>query len=125
MRKILIVLFAALAACKPSGNGGGSPSPISTPSFRVGLVFDIGGRGDNSFNDAADRGLERAKKELGVSAEVLEPGDGADRESGLRQLASKKLDVVFGVGFLFTEDITSIAKDFPDVKFACVDYTVT
>lgn len=127
MKRLLPALLALTFACKPSGGGGGTatPKPAGDAPLRVGLVFDIGGRGDNSFNDAADRGLERAKKELGIQTEVLEPGDGADRESGLRQLASKKMDLVFGVGFLFTEDITAIANDFPDVKFACVDYTIT
>ena len=121
-RRILAAAVLVAAGCKPAANppaaeGGGGPS--------VGLVFDIGGRGDNSFNDSADRGLERAKKELGARTEVLEPGDGADRESALRQLASKKPDLVFGIGFLFTEDITAIARDFPAVKFAGVDYTIT
>jgi basic membrane protein A len=127
--KRLLPAFAALAlvSCK-SGAPAATPAPAATASPsgpRVGLVFDVGGRGDNSFNDSADRGLERAKKELGAQVEVLEPGDGSDRESALRQLASKKPDLVIGVGFLFTEDVTAVAKDFPGVKFACVDYTVT
>ncbi|HEY4223876.1 MAG TPA: BMP family ABC transporter substrate-binding protein [Myxococcota bacterium] len=96
----------------------------SEPHLHVGLVFDIGGRGDNSFNDSADRGLTRAKKELGADVEVLEPGDGSDRESALRQLASKKPDIVFGIGFLFTDDVNRVAKDFPQQKFACVDYSL-
>ena len=117
MRTRYLIAFAALVtSCKPS------PAPTAGPS--VGLVFDIGGRGDNSFNDSADRGLERAKKELGVRGEVLEPGDGADRESALRQLAARDHSLIFGVGFLFTDDITAVAKDFPQKKFACVDYTV-
>lgn len=100
------------------------PAPAGK-DLRVGLVFDVGGRGDKSFNDAADRGLSRAKKELGAVTEVLEPGEGADREAGLRQLAQKKMDLVVGVGFLFTEDVNRMAKDFPAQRFACVDYTVT
>ena len=92
---------------------------------KVGLVFDIGGKGDKSFNDAAFKGLELAKKELGIDFEVIEPGDGADRESALRKLASKDdIGIVFAVGFIFTDDITAIAKDFPNKKFGCVDYSV-
>jgi basic membrane protein A len=68
--------------------------------------------------------LTRAKQELGADVTVLEPGDGADRESALRQLASKKPDVVFGIGFLFTDDVNRVAKDFPNQKFACVDYSI-
>ncbi|HVO31435.1 MAG TPA: BMP family ABC transporter substrate-binding protein [bacterium] len=136
-RRALFLAPLLLAACnRPQGTTAPSPTPAaassSAPStspaapaaVKVGLVFDIGGRGDNSFNDSADRGLERAKKELGAEVEVLEPGDGSDRESALRQLASKNPDVVFGVGFLFTDDVNRVAADFPKVHFACVDYTV-
>lgn len=93
---------------------------------KVGLVFDIGGRGDKSFNDAAYKGLEEAKEKLGVEFEVIDPGDGSDRESALRKLASKKdIGLIFGVGFIFTDDINNIALEFPDKKFACIDYSVT
>lgn len=92
---------------------------------KVGLVFDIGGRGDKSFNDAAYKGLEMAKEKLGVDFEVIDPGDGSDRESALRKLASKKdIGLIFGIGFIFTDDINNIAKEFPAKKFACVDYSV-
>ncbi len=106
---------------KPKDPPPDKPTPKS--DIKVGLVYDIGGRGDKSFNDAAYRGLERAKNELGVAIREVEPGEGAQRESALRQLAASGHDLVIGVGFLFTEDITKMAKDFPDVKFACIDYT--
>ncbi|MBK8553596.1 MAG: BMP family ABC transporter substrate-binding protein [Ignavibacteria bacterium] len=93
--------------------------------MKVGLVFDIGGRGDKSFNDAAYKGLEEAKTKLGIDFESIDPGDGSDRESALRKLASRKdIGLIFGVGFIFTEDINNIAKEFPDKKFACIDYSV-
>lgn len=125
-RTLSALLLLALAACKsqPPAPAATTTTSSASKGVRVGLVFDIGGRGDNSFNDSASRGLERAKNELGATIEVLEPGDGSDRESALRQLASKNLDIVFGVGFLFTDDVLSVAKDFPNVKFACVDFTV-
>ncbi len=92
--------------------------------MHVGLVFDIGGRGDKSFNDAAYAGLEQAKQELGISFTTLETNEGADREPQLRQLAAGDAPLVFGVGFLFTDDVLALAKEFPDKKFACVDMTV-
>jgi basic membrane protein A and related proteins len=93
--------------------------------MKIGLVFDVGGRGDKSFNDAAFKGLERAKKDFGIDFEVIDPGEGADRESALRKLASRKdIGIVFGVGFIFTEDITKIATDFPEKKFGCIDYAI-
>lgn len=90
--------------------------------LRVGLVFDVGGRGDKSFNDAAFRGVDQAIRRLGISAEFVEPGDGADRESGLRLLAARGFDLVLGVGFVFSDDMLQIARDYPDRHFACVDY---
>ncbi len=87
-------------------------------------MFDVGGRGDKSFNDAAYAGLERAQKELGVPFATLETGEGADREAQMRQLAAGGNQLVFGVGFLFSDDIYGLAREFPAVKFACVDYTV-
>ncbi len=90
--------------------------------FRVGLVFDVGGRGDKSFNDAAYEGVSRAERELGVTVELLEPSGAEDREAALRLFAARQFDVVLGVGFIFSSDINLVARDFPTSKFACVDY---
>src|SRR5688500_5245301 len=99
LRALALVSAASVglfASCKGGGAGdAATPKPDATAASRsVGLVFDIGGRGDNSFNDSAARGIEKAKAELGIAAEELEPGDGADRESALRQLASKEHELV-------------------------------
>lgn len=90
---------------------------------RVGLVFDIGGKNDKSFNEAAWRGLQRARDELGVDVQYIEPTEGADRESALRTLAAGKLDLVIGVGFIFGPDLERLAPQFPGVRFAGVDYS--
>jgi basic membrane protein A len=123
----LTLLLAISCGRKEKEDSGeaATPSERSDASLKVGLVFDVGGRGDKSFNDSAYRGLERARDELGVSFEYIEPGEGADRESALRLLASGDAEIIFGIGFLFTDDISAIARDFPDKKFACVDYSVT
>jgi basic membrane protein A len=91
--------------------------------IRVGLVFDIGGKNDKSFNEAAWRGLVRAEQELGVQTQFIEPTEGADRETALRTLAARKVDLVIGVGFIFGPDLERLAPQFPDVKFAGVDYS--
>ena len=98
------------------------PKPAGT-GVRVGLVFDVGGKNDKSFNTAAWRGLERARDELGVDVEFIEPTEGNDRESALRSLAAKKVDLVIGVGFIFGPDLERLAREFPDVKFAGIDNT--
>ena len=91
--------------------------------LRVGLVFDIGGKNDKSFNEAAWRGLQRVRDELGVEIQYIEPTEGADRESALRTLAARKCDLVIGVGFIFGPDLERLAGQFPDVRFAGVDYS--
>ncbi len=90
--------------------------------LRAGVVFDVGGRGDKSFNDSAWRGLDRAVRELGVDAEYIEPGEGSDRESGIRLLAAKGFDLIIGVGFIFSDDLYNIAREYPKTHFACIDY---
>jgi len=91
--------------------------------IRVGLVFDIGGKNDKSFNTAAWRGLERAKAELGVHAEIIEPSEGADRETAMRSFAAQGYDLVIGVGFIFGPDLERLSVQFPNVKFAGIDYS--
>ncbi len=98
------------------------PVDDGRPHLRAGIVFDVGGRGDKSFNDAAYNGLERAVAALGVRAEYIEPGDGSDRESGIRLLAARGFDLVIGVGFIFSDDLYAIAREYPNVRFACIDY---
>ncbi len=90
----------------------------------IGMVYDVGGRGDLSFNDMAYAGLSRAQKEFGarVQTKDLEPAAGGEnREELLRLLAGEKYDLIFGIGFLFTDSITRVAKAFPGVKFGIVD----
>lgn len=126
MRKLIVFLFSSVLlfsflSCEKKKD---NITPDSN-QLKVGLVFDVGGKGDKSFNDAAYKGLEKAKNELGIEFEIIDPGDGSDRESALRRLSSRKdIGLIFGVGFIFTDDITQIATEFPDKKFACVDYTV-
>jgi basic membrane protein A len=125
-----VAAMFALAGCQPKGGGqsaDGDSTNAGAPQTKVGLVFDVGGRGDKSFNDAAYAGLERAESELKLAkenVEYIEPGEGGDRESALRQLAAGPYDLIIGVGFLFSDDILSVAKDFPNKHFACVDMNV-
>lgn len=110
---VLIGLAAALIF------GLSVPGAMSA-DLKVGMVFDVGGKGDQSFNDSAYRGLQWASQ-LGVTHVEIEPGADADRETGLRMIASQNFDLVIGVGFLFTDSIQAVADDYPDTKFAIVD----
>lgn len=99
------------------------PPPKAGAGLRVGLVFDVGGKNDKSFNEAAWRGLVRARDELGVDVTYVEPSEGADRESAMRGLAARGVDLVIGVGFIFGPDLERLARQFPGVKFAGIDYS--
>jgi len=103
-------------AADDGGDGG------SGEGLRVGLVYDIGGRGDQSFNDAAYAGLTQAQEELGVEIQDLEPSAGGeDREELLRTLAEDDYDMIIGVGFAFAEAMGAVTADFPETTFAIVD----
>ncbi len=101
-----------------------APMPVGEP-ISVGLAYDIGGRGDQSFNDSAAAGLDRAADELGVSiSEASANEDGTNREELLALQASEGADVVIGVGFLFAEPMAVVAGEFPETNFAIVDSVV-
>jgi len=114
----------------PAAPGTTTPGAPATTApakadFKVGLVYDIGGRGDKSFNDAAAAGLDKAKAELGVEAQELEPsGGGENREELLGQLATGGYQYNIAVGFLFAESIKKVAKANPDVTFGIIDSVV-
>ena len=117
---VLLVAHVALLFVHPSG---AATTPVGD-AVDVGIVFDVGGRGDKSFNDGAYVGAEKAERELGARVRFIEPGEGSDREAGLRLLAAEGMDIVIGVGFIFTDDLTQLAREYPNVKFAGVDYAV-
>ena len=127
MRKLLIVALALLVvhtALLFAGGKGVLDTGIPGAT-NVGVVLDVGGRGDKSFNDGAYAGADSATKILHPNIRFIEPGEGSDREAGLRLLAAEKMDLVIGVGFIFSDDITILAQEYPDVSFACVDYALT
>ena len=127
MRRLLVLVAGLLAIhvaflfVRPSGAAAGP----ATEAVDVGIVFDLGGRGDKSFNDGAYLGGLRAEKELGARVRFIEPGDGSDREAGLRLLAAEGMDVVIGIGFIFTDDLTQLSRDYPNTKFAGIDFAVS
>ncbi|HEX8903937.1 MAG TPA: BMP family ABC transporter substrate-binding protein [Longimicrobiaceae bacterium] len=131
MRKLLIIIGVLLAAhvallfVRPHGGAAAAPAAASGGrKLVVGIVFDVGGRGDKSFNDGAYLGAMRAARELGADVRLVEPGEGSDREAGLRLLAAQGLDLVVGVGFIFSDDLTQLAKEYPNIHFAGVDYAL-
>jgi basic membrane protein A len=123
---LLAGLALVAAACGGNDNSGGSSGGGGgqAEAKKVGIVFDIGGKGDKSFNDSADRGATEAKNKLGdkVDVKTVEPNaDGSNRKELLDGLAAEDYGLIFGVGFLFSEDIAKSAKENTDVKYAVID----
>ena len=109
--KILVALFAAFFAV----------AGTATAALKVGLIYDVTGRGDLSFCDAAYAGAKKAENEWGFKLTEVTPSQSTDTELTLRRLAKLKYDLIIGVGFLFQEPMKRVATDFPDVKFALID----
>jgi basic membrane protein A len=126
VRKLIIavvVLLAAHFALMFAGTGRGNAT-LARSGTMIGIVFDVGGRGDKSFNDGAYAGADSARRILGITPRYIEPGDGSDRESGLRLLAAEKMNLVMGVGFIFTDDLTNLAREYPNINFAGIDLSL-
>jgi basic membrane protein A len=120
---VAVAMLAAACGGGDEGGGGGGGQPAAEAK-KVGVVFDIGGVGDKSFNDSANRGANEAKQKLGdkIDLRVVEPNpDGSNRKELLDGLAADGYGLVFGVGFLFSEDIAKSAKENTDVTYAVID----
>jgi basic membrane protein A len=109
-----VAAFLLLAAC-----GGTSTTP--TKVVKVGLVTDVGGLNDKSFNHLADVGLEKAKTDFKIQASVVESKTGDDYIVNLTNYATQGYDLVIGVGFLMQQAIGTVAGQFPNVHFAIID----
>jgi basic membrane protein A and related proteins len=104
-----------------SSGGGSSSTAASGPKIKVGLVTDIGGLNDRSFNFLANKGLQDAQQQLGIQGRTLISKSNADYIPNLSTLAQQKYDLVIGVGFLMADAVATVAKKFPNVKFAIID----
>jgi len=126
MKRILAFsLLAAtiVASCASPGTTGSSPSG-SAPTGqhpKIGLVTDVGGLNDKSFNSLADKGRKDAQAQLEVDTSVTESKQQADYVPNLTKYAQDKYDLVIGVGFLMQNAVWKVAKQFPTVKFAIID----
>ena len=120
---IMSVAALALTACGSSDSGGDATSGEGS-DVKACLAYDVGGRGDQSFNDSAAKGLDQAKEELGVEIEEVEASQGendAAREDRLNQLVDADCTNIIGVGYIYAKAIGGAAKDNPDVSFAIID----
>jgi basic membrane protein A len=101
----------------------GTSAPVEE-GLTVGLLFDITGRGDKSFNDAAAAGLDQAVDEFGVVPSESTPTGDGDRAERLNGLIDQGNGLIIGVGFLWGDAITAGATANPDLSFAIIDSVV-
>jgi basic membrane protein A len=111
----LVVLVLALIA--PGRHATGQ-------EFAPAVVFDMGGKFDKSFNEAAYSGAERFKKETGIAYREFEVTSEAQREQALRNMARRGSQIVVGIGFAQATGMEKVAKEFPALKFAIIDAVV-
>jgi basic membrane protein A len=123
-----LVLTACGGSSDTAGTGTDTPSASDSGSaksdLKVGLAYDIGGRGDQSFNDAAAAGLDKAKAELGIETKEAEASNGepdSAKEERLRVLANAGYNPVIAVGFAYSAAVAKVAKELPDTNFAIID----
>jgi basic membrane protein A len=121
--QIFLALLCALAllaftgpACRQQIHGADDKSKI-----HVGIVFDIGGKDDRSFNAAAWEGVRRAAKDFPIVLRDVEPGDPTSIEPAMRAFAERGYDLIIGVGFAQTPIMEQVAKDYPKLNFAIID----
>ena len=102
----------------------GLAGPVVAQEFAPAVVYDMGGKFDKSFNEAAYTGAERFKKETGIAYREFEVTAEAQREQALRNMARRGSQIVVGIGFSQASGMEKVAKEFPAVKFAIVDAVV-
>jgi basic membrane protein A and related proteins len=128
-RLLVMAMLAALAlgaaACgddDDDGGGGGGGGEAQAESIKAGVVTDIGGLNDRSFNSLANKGIKRAESELGVETRVLISKSNGDYVPNLTTLAQQQFDLIIPVGFLMADATNTVASQLPNAKFAIVDF---
>ncbi|MFF4838131.1 BMP family protein [Streptomyces sp. NPDC001315] len=114
-------LAVTVSAC---GSSSTSSSSSSDKNLGLALAYDVGGKGDQSFNDAATAGLDKADKEFGYKSTAVEPQDGesdADKVQRLETLAKQGYNPVIGVGFAYAPAVKEVAAKYPKTTFGIVD----
>jgi basic membrane protein A len=120
---VIMMATTMIAGCGTgtTGGTGGTTAPPAETKIKAGMVTDIGGLGDKSFNDLSYAGLQKAETDLGAEIKAISSKAMTDYDSNIALLANDKYDVIFCVGFLMTDAISKAATAFPDSKFGGID----
>jgi basic membrane protein A len=120
--RVVLHTLAVFAVC--ASLWGCAPKAATHGVLRVGMVTDVGGLGDRSFNDSAYAGLVRAKSELHVDTTVLQSHSAADYAVNMTVLANKEYDEIFAIGFLMAQDVADVAARYATRHFTIIDAVV-
>ncbi len=118
----MVLVSLIVSACGGGGDAGGGDA--GGDSFKAAIVTDTAGLGDQSFNDSANRGLEKAGKDLSIETQVYETSQPSDYEPSLARAPSQGSDITFAIGFLMTDALTNVAGQNADSKYAIIDSVV-
>jgi basic membrane protein A len=127
---VMLVLTTVLTGCgmatkepeqEPGGKAEEGAAAPKEDAISVGMVTDVGGVNDNSFNESAWEGLQRAKEELGVEVNYAESKSDADYQPNLNRFARGGSELTWGIGFLMEDAIKKVAVSVPDSKFGIID----
>ncbi len=116
MKKVLVLLLVLVLGISLAGLANAK---------KVGIVLDVGGRGDLSFNDMGFKGTDQAAKDFGLEMDVAQSSTAADYLPNLRNMArTGDYDLILCIGFLLGDALTAAAEEFPNQKFAIIDSVV-
>jgi basic membrane protein A len=119
MKKIVVLSLIFLALVLPGCKIGRNEE--ANGKLRVGIVFDIGGKDDKSFNAAAWEGVKHAAQDFPIKLRDVEPGEPTSIEPSMRAFAERDYDLIIGVGFAQAPIMSQVAKDYPNIRFAIID----
>jgi basic membrane protein A and related proteins len=120
-RKVWFLAIVCLAIFLGSSCRNNVEAKRDGCNIKVGIVFDIGGKNDRSFNAAAWEGVRRAQHDMNICLYDVEPGNPTSIEPAMRAFAERNFDLVIGVGFAQGPIMQKVATDYPNIKFAIVD----
>lgn len=112
----VVISSAMLVGCGNNASEGKSEKTI-----KVGMVADVGGINDESFNQSAWEGLQKAKEDLGIEIKVIESKQKSDYLPNIETLVDSEMDLIIGVGYVMAEDIKKQAENYPEQQFAIID----
>ena len=116
----VVMSASMLVGC---GNKSTEENPTASSDIKIGMVADLGGINDESFNQSAWEGLQQAEKDFGIEIKVIESKQASEYIPNMESLLDEDVDMVIGVGYTMKEDIQKQAENYPDKQFVLIDET--